>query len=327
VTTTQAIRLLSAAKVRHLLATKRWRRVCRGVLVAHDGDLTIDATNWVAVLAAGPGAVLAGAAAARAGGLRGAWRRDAIDVLVPGHRHGPDLRRRLPLGMPGVRVRRSDVLPPDDVQRARPTRTSMARSVVDAAQWSRTSDEARMLVASACQQRLVTPQEVLAVVGRLPRARRRRLATQTAADAAGGAQSLAEIDFVRLCRRHRLPPPDLQERRKDSSGRIRYLDAYWRAFRVQAEVDGAHHMEVRHWEADMDRQNDVWIGGDVIVRFTAAGVRNRPDRVAAKLRRALVEADRRGSTPGGGVSCSGRRRISVPRLIDLEPAHRKAGVR
>jgi very-short-patch-repair endonuclease len=233
---------------------------------------------------------LAGLAAARAGGLRGGWQRDAIDVLVPGHRRGPDPRRRLPLDMPGVRVRRSVVLPPDDIQRAGPTRTSMARSVVDAAQWSRTSDEARVLVASACQQRLVTPQEVLAVVDRLPRARRRRLVTQTAADAAGGAESLAEIDFVRLCRRHRLPPPDLQERRKDSSGRIRYLDAYWRAFRVQAEVDGAHHMEVRHWEADMDRQNDVWIGGDVIVRFTAAAVRNRPDRVAAKLRRALVEA-------------------------------------
>ena len=62
------------------------------------------------------------------------------------------------------------------------------------------------------------------------------------------------------------------------------------AFRVQVEVDGSHHMEVRHWEADMERQNDVWIGGDVILRFSAAGVRNRPDRVAAKLRRALVAA-------------------------------------
>ena len=87
-----------------------------------------------------------------------------------------------------------------------------------------------------------------------------------------------------------LPAPDLQERRADASGRIRYLDAYWRAFRVQAEVDGSHHMEVRHWEADMERQNDVWIGGDIILRFSAAGVRNRPDRVAAKLRRALVAA-------------------------------------
>lgn len=290
VTTAQAVRLLSAAKVRHLLATKRWQRICRGVLVAHDGDLTTDTANWVAVLAAGPGAVLAGIAAARAGGLRGVWRRDAIDVLVPGDRHGPNLRRRLPLGMPGVRVRRTALLPSSDLQRARPDRTSMARSVVDAAQWAGTPDEGRVIVAAACQQRLATPREILAVVHRLPRAKRRRLVTQTALDAAGGAQSLGEIDFVRLCRRHRLPIPDLQERRKDASGRIRFLDAYWRAFRLQVEVDGAHHMEVRHWEADMDRQNDVWIDGDRILRFTAAAVRARPDRVAAKLRRALVAA-------------------------------------
>jgi hypothetical protein len=108
-----------------------------------------------------------------------------------------------------VRVGRSVVLPPDDIQRAGPTRTSMARSVVDAAQWSRASDEARAIVAAACQQGLVKPREVLAVLDRLPRTKRRRLVVQTASDAAGGAQSLAEIDFVRLGRRHRLPAPDL----------------------------------------------------------------------------------------------------------------------
>jgi very-short-patch-repair endonuclease len=59
---------------------------------------------------------------------------------------------------------------------------------------------------------------------------------------------------------------------------------------VHAEVDGAHHMDARHWEADMERQNDVWIAGDRILRFSAAAVRRRPAAVAETLRRALSAA-------------------------------------
>lgn len=29
----------------------------------------------------------------------------------------------------------------------------------------------------------------------------------------------------------------------DASGRIRFLDAYWREWQLHAEVDGAHHMD------------------------------------------------------------------------------------
>jgi very-short-patch-repair endonuclease len=164
------------------------------------------------------------------------------------------------------------------------------RSAVDAAQWARADDEARSLVAAACQQCLVTPEELLAVAHRMPRARRRALVAQTANDAAGGAGALSEINLVRLCRRARLPMPDLQERRKDAAGRVRYLDAYWRQFRLHVEVDGGHHMEVAHWERDMRRQNDIWIEGDRILRFSAYQVRHRPLEVADQIRRALVAA-------------------------------------
>ncbi|MGW4502297.1 hypothetical protein ACWENR_27280, partial [Micromonospora sp. NPDC004336] len=33
------------------------------------------------------------------------------------------------------------------------------------------------------------------------------------------------------------------------------------ATRSLTEIDGAHHMDVRHWAADMRRQNDVWTSG------------------------------------------------------------------
>jgi very-short-patch-repair endonuclease len=289
VTTAQASRLLSPGKVRHLLATGRWRRWCRGVLVSHPGDLNRPQQLWVAVLSVGGGAVLGGLAAAAEAGLRG-FRADPIDLLVPGTRTTALARRRLLPGMPGVRVHRTVTLPAEHLQAARPTRTTTARALVDAAGWARWNDEARAIVAAGCQQRLTTPEEILAVAELLPRTRRRALIVETARYAQGGATALSEIDFVRLCRRHRLPPPDLQEQRTDASGRTRYLDAYWREWRLHAEVDGAHHMEVRHWEADMARQNDVWIAGDRILRFSAGQIRNDPAKVATQLRRALSAA-------------------------------------
>lgn len=290
ITWAQASRLLSPGKVRHLVATGRWRRWCRGVLVAHSAPtLTRAEQLWVAVLSVGADAVLAGLTAAAEAGLRG-FRAGPIDVLVREGHSTATARRRLLPGMPGVRVHRTRSLPSDQVQQARPLRTTTPRSLVDAAAWARSDDEARAIIAAGCQQRLVLPDEVVAVAAGLPRARRRALVIETARYAAGGAEALSEIDFLRLCRRHGLPAPDLQQRRTDASGRTRYLDAYWRTWRLHVEVDGAHHMEVRHWEADMRRQNDVWIRGDRVLRFSAWQVRHRPAEVVAQLRRALEAA-------------------------------------
>ncbi|MBB4960188.1 endonuclease domain-containing protein [Micromonospora polyrhachis] len=286
----QAMTELSPGKVRHLLATGRWRRVCRGVLLTHDGPLTREQQWWVAVLASGEGAILAGLAAARAGGLRGNWRSDRIDVLIPYDRRAPDLLSRMPVELPAVRVRRTRQLSADDRQRGRPDRTTMARSLVDAAQWAGTDDEAQTIVAAGCQQRRATPAEIGAVIERMPKTRRRGLLRLTVADIAGGAEALSEIDFIRLCRRHRLPVPDQQERRVDAGGRTRYLDVYWRRWRLHVEVDGAHHLDARHWAADLRRQNEIWIAGDRILRFAAFDVRRRAAQVVAQVRAALEAA-------------------------------------
>lgn len=288
ITSQQAGRLLSPSAVRHRLATGRWRRVCRGVLVTNPGPLTRGQHLWAAVLSV-RGAILAGVAAAQESGLRG-FRREPIDVLVPAEHTTATAIRRLDPDLPGVRVHRTSSLPREQLQRGHPSRTTIERSLVDAAQWAGSDDEARALVAAGCQQRLVLPEEVLSVVAGLPRARRRALVIETARDAQGGATALSEISLVALCRRHRLPAPELQERRTDASGRTRYLDAYWRRYRLHVEVDGGHHMEVGQWEQDMRRQNDVWVAGDRILRFSAYQVRHRPHEVVEQIRRALVAA-------------------------------------
>jgi very-short-patch-repair endonuclease len=249
---------------------------------------------WVAVLTCGRGAVLAGLAAARTGGLRVTSRRLTIDVLVPARRHARPRPVLLTTDMPGIRVHRCQTLSAEQILR-NPTHTAMPRSVVDAAQWSLNDREAQLIAVSACQQRLVTPEEILQALENQPRARRRQLVRQTAMDAMGGATALSEIDFANLCRRHGLPTPDKQVRRKDASGRNRYLDAYWHEAKLHVEIDGSHHMEARHWSADMLRQNEVWLEGDRVLRFPAFLVRTDPLTVMDQLRRALTA---RGVTRG-----------------------------
>jgi very-short-patch-repair endonuclease len=285
VTYAQAVRHKGRAHLRNEIDRGRWRRVANGVITTTP-RLSQPQQYWVAILTCGRGAVLAGLAAARAGGLRVTSRRLTIDVLVPARRNARPRPTLLTTEMPGIRVHRSQTLSRESVLH-NPPRTAMARSVVDAAQWALHEREAQQIVASACQQRLVSPEEILQAVQNQPRARRRGLARDTAMDALGGATALSEIDFVKLCRRHRLPEPDLQERRNDASGRTRYLDAYWRQARLHVEVDGAHHMDARHWAADMLRQNEVWLEGDRVLRFPAFLVRTDPLAVVTQLRAAL----------------------------------------
>jgi len=285
----QAVGLVGRGVLRGHLRLGRWRRICRGVVVTHNGDLRPDQQQWVAVLAGGPEAMLAGATAAAASGVRG-LRGDPIAVLIPAaQRTGAGLPR-LPPDMPSVRVYRSSVLPDEHRQQGGPPRTTVARSVVDAAAWARTDREAQTVLAAACQQRRVTSEEIMEVMSVLTRVRRRALIQSTLADIAGGAQALSEIDLAVLCRRYRLPPPDLQERRCDADGRTRYIDAYWREWRVQAEVDGAHHMDAGQWAEDMLRQNQIWIAGDRLLRFPAWLLRSRPADVATQLQAALQAA-------------------------------------
>ncbi|GIE33351.1 hypothetical protein Ait01nite_063960 [Actinoplanes italicus] len=286
-TSRQAISALGRAAVRTNLSQGRWRAVCRGVILTENGHLWPEQQLWVAVLAAGDGARLAGAAAAAAGGVRG-MRTEVIDVLVPAARSPTGRLSRLPDDMCPVRVRRTTVLPDEHLQHGLPPRTTVARAVIDAAAWSGSDRAAAGVILGACQQKRVTPEELWQAIAVLPRIRRHKLINATIADACGGAEALSEIDLIALCRRSGLPLPRLQAHRLDVHGRRRFLDAYWADERLHVEVDGAHHMEVEHWADDMLRQNAVWTRGDRILRFPAWLLRTDPATVVAQLREALA---------------------------------------
>jgi very-short-patch-repair endonuclease len=284
----QALRYLSVAAVRHRLRTRRWRQIHRGVYVTTTGALTLGQVRWAALLAAAPEpesetAFIAGRAALQAHGLRGLHNR-VIEVLVPDE-------RKVTNPPAWVIVHRTRHLPRRDRAwiDALPC-TTTDRSLVDAAQWAATEREARLVIAMAFQQGKVSARDI---GGRLPRVaneRRRTLITQTVADAAGGARSLSELDFLQLSRAGGLPEPTLQYVRRDATGRRRYLDAYYEKYGVHVEIDGVQHLDPHRAWADMARQNQLWIKGDRVLRFPAWLVRERPHEVIAQVRAALIAA-------------------------------------
>ncbi|GAA4702490.1 DUF559 domain-containing protein [Phytohabitans rumicis] len=279
----QARRFLTEAAIRHRLASGRWRRVHRKVYVTHSGPVGPEQQQWIAVLAAGDGAVIAGGTALDGYGLH-RYAGPGIHVLLPADRQARTVPR-------GVVVHRTTVLPAEDVHAmAAPPRTMPPRSVVDAAAWAGSDDAACAIVAAAFGRHLVTVEEITAVLDRLPRARRRAVIAATALDAAGGSHSLAELDYLRLGRRYGLPEPSRQVVRRDASGKRRYLDVYYEQWGVHVEIDGAQHNDPRHQWADMRRQNELWIKGDRVLRFPAHLARHRPAELFAQVRAALIAA-------------------------------------
>lgn len=206
-------------RVRAEVRARRWRLVGRAV-VLHRGPLNGDARRWAAVLHAGSGAMLCAWSAAELYGLTG-YERDTVHVVV---RHGSRVR-----SLPWLRVHVSRRLNHDDRHPARllPV-VRPARAVLDAASWTRDRRAACALLLAAVQQRLVRPDDVLQVLDRSGRIRHRNALRRVLLDAEGGAHSLAEVDLGAISRRYGLPEPGRQAVRRDSSGRRRYLDGWYR---------------------------------------------------------------------------------------------------
>jgi very-short-patch-repair endonuclease len=295
-TAAQATDMLGRGIMRGHLRAGRWRKICRDVVMTTNGPMNRSQHLWAAMLVAGPEAVLAGVTALTEAGVRG-LREGAIQILVPAGRKVSTRLPVMPAEMPPIRVIRTRCLPDDHRQAGSPPRATTARAVVDAAVWAPTADAARTVIAATCQQRRVNPEQVFEVIQMRRRLPRAKFIEQTLTDIAGGAEALSEIHFKRLCQDFEIPVPDFQERRRDASGRIRFLDAYWKRWHLHAEVDGSHHMDVDHWTADMLRLNEVWITGDRVLRFPASLIRSRPEAVAGQLKAALQAAGWRKTPP------------------------------
>jgi hypothetical protein len=235
---------------------------------------------WLAVMDAGYPAVLASHTALELAGFVG-WAKEAAEIhlVVP---HGA---RCAPL--PGLTVHESRRVDPESrVWRRGLPCTPTPQSAIDAGAWQPHPRFACAMLAAVVQQRLTTVgalDAAMRIVGRVRHKAFMRLALR---DIAEGAQALGELDVSRMCRRFGLVPPHRQSRRRDAQGRLRYLDAEWELVggRVGVlEIDGRHHLEVEHWEADMKRERAVVVSGRTVLRATNLEVRLEPAAIVADL--------------------------------------------
>lgn len=270
---------IDADHIESQISARRWQLAGRAV-VLHNSTPDKAAKHRIAVINCGPRAALTSFSAAEDWGLRG-WERVETHVIAPAGTRRPDIR--------GLVLHRSGNWESVDIARGRGLH-ALAPALVIAASSFRTPRPGCGLLAAAVQQRLLSPAALEHAVRAATRTRHRAALLAAVGDIAQGAQALSEIDFVRLCRRYGLPSPDQQAVRSDPDGQRRYLDAEWRlpdGRVVAVEVDGALHLRPARWYADQVRQNEIVIGGTIVLRYPSVVVREEPLLVVAQLRRVL----------------------------------------
>lgn len=265
--------------VRNQVRARRWVERTSMVISTTTGPLSRAQLMWLGVLHAGPGSLIGGLSAAEVAGLE-RWHRDVVTVLVPDELDFDDAD-----GVHYVRTRRDLAAMRDPRSRLPVCQVEPAVLLFAAYQHSRRT--AQGVVAATVQQRISTPERLIAWVDGMKPLRWAGLFRRVIGEIAGGSTSGAELDVLRMCRECDLAPPDRQVPRLDAVGRRRFTDCEWQLPTgevVVLEVDGAFHMEVEHWEDDLARQRRLSGRGRIIVRCTSRELRDEPHRVAADLR-------------------------------------------
>lgn len=262
------------------LDATRWTAVGDNVVLLQNAPPTRAQLMWLAVLDAPPPAALGSHTALElAGSEPFAAEAAQIHLIIR--------RGSTPTPLPGVRIHESRRLSPDDIVTVDgPPRTRPARSAVDAGAWQPYPRFACLMVATAIQRRLATASQLQQTLEDVGRVRHRAYMKLAVKEAASGAHTLGEQDLGRVCRRYNLRPPTRQVRRQDSAGRWRYLDAEWELPNgeiVVLEVDGAHHMHVEHWAADMRRERAIVVSRRRVLRATNFEIRLEPAAIVKDL--------------------------------------------
>jgi very-short-patch-repair endonuclease len=230
----------------------RLHPVHRGVYAVGHPGLSSEGRWMAAVLACGEGAVLSHAAAAALWGMLPP-PPGAVEVTVP----GDGGRRR----QAGIRLHRSRTL-----VRELTTRRQNIPATVPA----RTIADLRRVAPASELRRAIREAGVLGLA----------VGAEVHADP---TRSELERRFLRLCRRHRLPAPEVNARVASFT-----VDFLWPKRRLIVETDGyRYHRSRLAFEEDRARDVELRLLGYEVIRFTHRQLTQDDAGVAAALRALL----------------------------------------
>jgi very-short-patch-repair endonuclease len=236
----------------------RLHRLHRGVYAVGHPALSWQRKWMAAVLSGGDGAVLSHRSAAELWRLLSP-RGGPVHISTPSL-NGRDNRA-------GVRVHR---------RRSLPIRDRTERHGIPVTTPARTVADLRSTVPDAVRRRAIRQAEVQGYRTGLD-------------EVLAPTRSELEDLFLRLCRRFRLPAPEVNVR---VAGRE--VDFLWRGQRVVAETDGyRYHRGSVAFEDDHERDLELRAAGFAILRFTYRQVTTDPGRVARSIAGELAAAERR----------------------------------
>lgn len=275
----EAIALIGKNRLRTMARNGLWQQPCRGIYVTHNGPITPDERELIALKVCGSDAALAGLTALRHDGFQG-FEAAMPTIAQPAGSSSPPYEDVIPHW--SIWLDDQDVHPDREPRRTRPQ-----RSLVDAASWASSGTQARLIIIAGVQQGFVTTRMLREALQRRGTCRHRALIVQSILDAHGGIQSLPERDFREICRKLQLPTPTRQSACRGQDGRY-YLDVEWTEFGVAAEIHGIPHLRIRNWDSDLDRGNEITILDKQLLIFSSYAIRHRPDRVGDQLTRMMT---------------------------------------
>lgn len=286
ITRRQALDLgLTPEAIRHALRPDGpWRRIVRGVYATFTGPVDDWQLARAALLYAGSAAVVSGAFACRAYGLRYVPDDEPLLVIVP-----HDVQRAV---SPVAVIRRTRAMPQHRLIRGIPM-APPERAVLDVCRSRRTLREVRALLCEAVQRRLTTPDRLLGTLGAAGCGSHQ--VRRVLDDLVVGCRSAPECELRDLlATSSALGEPLWNAPLSHGRGQVLVPDAAWPDARVVVEIDSAEwHRFGDRVEATERRRARYAALGWIVVPISPRRLRDDSQGVLGEIQAAVAAGRQR----------------------------------
>jgi len=262
--------------IHRLIREDRWRPLARGIYLTVPVQPSWDGLCWAGLLIGGDRARLGPRASGHLHQLL-PTASQPVDILVPtGRSHRVDGPWQFSRERIGARTARSVGSPP---------RLTVADTVLDLCAAGSPSEVVGLLTRAA-QLRIMTPQQLLAVMENRARQRHRGLIRTILGDVADGAESPIELLYLNdVERAHQLP----EGRRQRSRLGLPYRsDVGYDPFQLLVELDGRIGHDGTGRFRDLDRDNRFAALSWLTLRYGWYDLVHRPCAVAFQVARVMI---------------------------------------